>query len=182
MVKRIPKNGRQRTLFMVILSQLGVLMFVLKMAMAGLPNIEPVSLLVMVYAVTLGPWALAPIYVYVMLEWAIWGLNTWSVCYIYIWAALWLAAWLLRKMESTLGWAVLCAVFGLLFGALCAIVYVFIGGWTYAVTWWISGIPFDAIHCAGNFVMALALFSPLRRLLEKLLKKAGLAGGNAAIA
>lgn len=174
MVKQIPKNGRQRTLFMVILSQLGVLMFVLKMAMAGLPNIEPVTLLVMVYAVTLGPWALAPVYVYVMLEWAIWGLNTWSICYLYVWAVIWLAAWLLRRMESNLGWAVLCAVFGLFFGALCAIVYVFIGGWAYALTWWVSGIPFDAIHCAGNFVMALALFTPLRKLLTKLLKKAGL--------
>ena len=51
-------DRRRRTLGMVILSQLGVVMFVLKMAMASLPNIEPVSLLVMVYAVTLGPWAL----------------------------------------------------------------------------------------------------------------------------
>ena len=172
----VMNDRRRRTLGMVILSQLGVVMFVLKMAMASLPNIEPVSLLVMVYAVTLGPWALAPIYLYVFLEWAIWGLNTWSICYLYIWAILWLISWLLRKMESKLGWAVLCAVFGLMFGVLCAIVYFFIGGWTYAVTWWISGIPFDAVHCAGNFVMTLALFAPLRRLMEKLLKKAGLAG------
>lgn len=168
-------NGRQRTLGLLILSQLGVLMFVLKMAMASLPNIEPVSLLVMVYAVTLGPWALAPIYIYVFLEWAIWGLNTWSICYLYVWAVLWLAAWLMRKMESRLGWAVLAAAFGLFFGALCAIVYIPIGGVSYALTWWVSGVPFDALHCGGNFVMALVLFPTLRSLLEKLLKKAGLA-------
>lgn len=167
-------HTRRRTLGMLILSQLGVLMFVLKMAMASLPNIEPISLLVMVYAVTLGPWALAPIYIYVFLEWAIWGLNTWSICYIYVWTVLWLAAWLLRKMESKLGWAVLGAAFGLLFGALCAIVYVFIGGVHYALTWWISGVPFDAVHCAGNFVIVLVLFTPLRRLLDRLLKKTGL--------
>ena len=167
-------DRRRRTLGMVILSQLGVVMFVLKMAMASLPNVEPVSLLVMVYAVTLGPWALAPIYLYVFLEWAIWGLNTWSVCYLYIWAILWLISWLLRKMESKLGWAVLCAAFGLFFGVLCAPVYIPIGGVAYAISWWVSGVPFDAIHCAGNFVMALVLFAPLRSLLEKLLKKAGL--------
>ena len=168
------KDRRRRTLGMLILSQLGVLMFVLKLAMASIPNVEPVSLLVMVYAVTLGPWALAPIYIYVFLEWAIWGLNTWSICYLYVWALLWLIAWCLRKMESRLGWAVLCAAFGLFFGALCAIVYIPIGGVSYALTWWVSGMPFDAIHCAGNFVMALVLFMPLRNLLEKLLKKAGL--------
>lgn len=168
-------DRRQRTLGMLILSQLGVLMFVLKMAMAGLPNIEPVSLLVMVYAATLGPWALAPIYIYVFLEWAIWGLNTWSICYLYVWAVLWLIAWLMRKMESKLGWAVLGAAFGLFFGVLCAVVYIPIGGVSYALTWWVSGVPFDALHCAGNFVMTLVLFAPLRSLLERLLKKAGLA-------
>lgn len=156
---------------MLILSQLGALMFVLKFAMAGLPNIEPVSLLVMVYTAALGPWALAAIYIYVLLEWLVFGLNIWSISYLYVWAILWLAAWVLRKMESTLGWAVLGAAFGLLFGALCAIVSVFIGGVHYAITWWISGIPFDAVHCAGNFVMTLVLFAPLRKLLTTLMKK-----------
>ena len=159
---------------MVILSQLGVLMFVAKMAMASLPNIEPVTLLVMVYTVTLGPWALAPIYIYVFLEWAIWGLNTWSISYLYVWAILWLVTWLLRKMESRLGWAVLSAAFGLFFGAMCAVVYIPIGGVSYALTWWVSGVPFDAVHCAGNFVMTLVLFVPLRTLLQKLVKKAGI--------
>ena len=95
----VKQERRRRTISLLILSQLGTLMFVLKMAMAALPNIEPVSLLVMVYAVTLGPWALAPIYIYVFLEWAIWGLNTWSICYLYVWAILWLVAWLLRRQE-----------------------------------------------------------------------------------
>ena len=170
----VKQERRRRTVSLLILSQLGTLMFVLKMAMASLPNIEPVSLLVMVYAVTLGPWALAPIYIYVLLEWAIWGLNTWSICYLYVWAILWLAAWLLRKMKLRLGWAVLGAVFGLLFGALCAIVYIPIGGVSYALSWWVSGMPFDLLHCAGNFVMVLVLFEPLQKLMEKLLKNAGL--------
>ena len=59
-------------------------------------------------------------------------------------------------------------VFGLCFGALCGIVDIFIGGAGYAVTKWISGIPFDLLHCGGNFAIALILWKPLRRLLEKL--------------
>ena len=73
-------------------------------------------------------------------------------------------------MESPLGWALLSGIFGLLFGALCAPVDVLIGGVGYAVSKWISGIPFDIAHCAGNFVMALVLFRPLRNLLKKLHK------------
>jgi energy-coupling factor transport system substrate-specific component len=45
---------------------------------------------------------------------------------------------------------------------------IFIGGFGYAVTKWISGIPFDIAHCVGNFFIALVLFKPLRQLMEKL--------------
>ena len=75
---------------------------------------------------------------------------------------------LLRKMEPALGWALLSAVFGLAFGALCGIVDVFIGGFGYAAAKWVSGIPFDLLHCGGNFAIALVLWKPLRTLLDKL--------------
>lgn len=159
---------------MLLLSQLGALVFVLKMALAGLPNIEPVTLLILVYSVTLGRWALVPIYLYVMLEYLVWGIHLWSLCYLYIWLALWAVARLLRRMTSPLGWAVLAGAYGLCFGALCAPVYAAAGGWLYALTWWGSGIPMDLLHCGGNFVLALVLFRPLQALLDKLLVRAKL--------
>lgn len=147
---------------------LGALTFGTKVAMSFLPNIEPVSLLVMVYAVVFGRKALYPIYVYVAMEILFYGIQLWNINYIYIWAILALAAWLLRKVEQPLAWALLGAVFGLLFGLLCAPVYVFTNGLGFAVSWWIAGIPYDALHCAGNFAMALILFAPLRKLLTEL--------------
>jgi len=150
---------------------LGAMTFGAKVAMALLPNIEPVSLLVMVYAVVFGKKCLYPIYVYVALEILLYGLGTWNIMYLYIWAVLALMAWLLRKMENPLGWAVLSGSFGLLFGALCAPVDVCIGGFGYAAAKWASGLLFDAYHCVGNFVIALLLFVPLRRLLEGLYRR-----------
>ena len=76
------RTNRQKTLGMLVLAQLGALMFVLKMVLAAMPNVEPVSLLVMVYTVTLGKWALIPIYIYVLMENLIWGISDWSICYI----------------------------------------------------------------------------------------------------
>ena len=169
-----PVDTRRRTLLTVLLAQLGALTFVLKMAMAGLPNIEPVSLLVMVFAVSLGWWGLAPVYLYVLLECVIWGVNSWSVCYLYVWLVLFLLARLLRGLDGALGWAVLSGAFGLFFSALCVPVYAAIGGWAYALSWWVSGIPFDLLHCGGNFVLALVLFRPLRGLMDALLFRAGL--------
>ena len=153
---------------MILFGILGALTFAMKVAMAGLPNIEPVSLTIMVYATVFGLKALYPTYVYVVMEILYFGLGTWNICYLYIWAILAVAAVMLRKMQGSLGWAVLSGAYGLLFGALCGIVDIFIGGFSYAVTKWASGIPFDIAHCAGNFFIALVLFKPLRQLLEKL--------------
>lgn len=150
------------------LALLSALLFGAKIAMAPLPNIEPVSLLVIVYASVLGLKALIPVYVYVLLEIITWGLGYWSFCYLYVWAVLALAACFLRRMESPLGWAILSGAFGLCFGALCALSYWAVGGWGFALSWWISGIPFDILHCLGNFVMALVLFRPCRNVLLRL--------------
>ena len=74
-----PRLGAQE---IVILGLLGAVLFVGKMALAGLANIEPVSLLVMVYAVVLGRKALFPVYIYVALECIVWGINLWTLSYL----------------------------------------------------------------------------------------------------
>lgn len=150
---------------------LGALTFAAKYVMSWMPNIEPVSLMVMLFAVTFGIKALFPVYLYVMMEILFYGLGTWNICYLYVWPILAVLALCFRKMEHPLGWAMLSGVFGLFFGALCGIVDIFIGGFGYALSKWISGIPYDLLHCAGNFVIALLLFVPLRTLLGNLCKR-----------
>ena len=152
----------------VLFGVLGALTFALQVVMGPLPNIEPVSLLVLLYAAVFGWKCLYPVYVFVVMEILFYGLGLWNVNYLYIWAVPALAGVILRKMEGSLGWALVSGVFGLAFGALCGIVDLFIGGWAYALTKWASGIPFDLLHCAGNFGIALILFKPLRRVLERL--------------
>ena len=151
---------------MVLFAVLGAMTFAAKYVMSFLPNIEPVSLMVMLFAVVFGWKWVYPVYLYVMLEILFYGISLWNINYLYIWAVLAVASHFLRNMRSPLGWALLSGTFGLLFGALCGIVDVFIGGFGYAVAKWVSGIPFDLMHAGGNFVIALLLFRPLRKLLE----------------
>ena len=159
---------RLTTFEIVLFGVLGALTFAAKFVMSSLPNIEPVSLMVMLFAATFGWKALYPTYLYVAMEILFYGINLWNIYYLYVWAVLLIAALLLRKMQEPLGWAILSGAFGLLFGALCAIMDAFIGGIGYAVTKWASGITFDLAHCVGNFVIALVLFVPLRKLFAKL--------------
>ena len=142
--------------------------FALKLCMALLPNIEPVTLCLLVFGVVFGYKALYPTFVYVCLEILCFGLGVWNVYYLYVWPLLVILAICLRHMGQPLAWALVAGVFGLLFGALCGIADIFIGGLGYAVAKWASGIPFDIAHCIGNFIMTLVLFGPLRALLEKL--------------
>jgi energy-coupling factor transport system substrate-specific component len=164
---RAKLSVREITLF----GMLAALTFGAKVAMAALPNIEPVSLMILVFAAVFGWKCLFPVYVYVTAEILFYGLGTWNLNYLYIWTILAVAAVLLRRMEDPLGWALLSGFFGLMFGALCAPVDAFIGGWSYAFAKWVSGIGFDLAHCAGNFALALLLFNPLRNLVQKLYRK-----------
>ena len=156
---------------MILFGMLAALTFSMKVAMAGLPNIEPVSLTLLIYATVFGWRALYPTCIYVAMEIMYFGLGTWNICYFYVWPLLVVAGIFMKKMRSPLGWAVLSGTYGLLFGALCGIVDVFIGGFSYAAAKWVSGIPFDIAHCLGNFVIALLLFKPLRKIIEKLYRK-----------
>lgn len=153
---------------LVLYAILGAVMYGGKMALSFLPNIEPVSLLVIVYTLAFGRKALWPIYVYIALELVTWGISAWSVNYLYVWLILFLLTRTLRHMESPLSWAVLSGSFGLCFGLLCAPVYGFIGGWGYAVSWWLSGIPYDLLHCVGNFAITLLLYKPCVQVLREL--------------
>ena len=155
----------------VLFGMLGALIFAAKYVMAFLPNIEPVSLMVMLCAVVFGRKGAYPIALYVLMEVLFYGLGLWNINYLYIWAILGIAAGQMRKVQGALPWAILSGTFGLLFGALCAPVDVVIGGFGYAIAKWVSGIPFDIAHCLGNFAIALVMFVPMRNLLEKLYAK-----------
>ena len=69
---------------MVLFGILGAFTFAAKYVMSFLPNIEPVSLMVMLFAVTFGMKALFPIYLYVAMEVLFFGLGLWNFNYLYI--------------------------------------------------------------------------------------------------
>ena len=111
-----------------------------QLAFAFLPNIELVSLLIILYTRHLKYRALPVIYVFVLLEGLIFGFGIWWIIYLYIWAILFALTMLAQKNQSLIGWAMISGGFGLFFGALGSILYLFLSGPQAAFAWFVAGI------------------------------------------
>lgn len=154
---------------MCFLALMGALMLASQVAMAALPNIHIVALLITITTLCFSWRALFSVALFVLLEGLIYGFGIWWISYLYAWPLLVPIVIFFRKSDSALFWAVIAGAHGLFFGAMTAIPYLFIGGREAAVSYWISGIPFDLLHCAGNFVVTLILLNPLLKLTRKLI-------------
>lgn len=161
-----PGNPRVNTVEIVLLGLFGALMMGVQAALAALPNIELVSLLVILLTLTFGRKVLYPIYIFVFLEGLIYGFSIWWTTYLYVWTVLAGVTWLFRRVDSALGWAIISGTYGLLFGALCEIPWLITSGPSVAFAAWIMGIPYDLAHCAGNFAAAFLLYRPFIHLLR----------------
>ncbi len=157
-----------------ILALMAALFFATKFALAGLPNINMNAVLIILTTVFFGWKALCSVAVYVLLEGLIFGFHVWWVSYVFIWPLLVVAAMVFRKTDSPWIWAVIAGFWGLIFGPLMYVPYFCImGGWQGYFAMWIAGIPFDLVHCAGNFVLTLVLYRPLYKVLAMLTERPG---------
>jgi len=145
---------------------LGAILYISKVALEWLPNIELVSFLTVLYAIVFGAEAFIIVTVFNMIELVQWGFGTWWFAYLVVWPLLALIAILLKKVikEEFFIWAIVSGLFGLFFGSFFALPYLFVDP-GYALSYWISGLPWDLVHCIGNFVIMLILGKPMKKVL-----------------
>ncbi len=164
------------------IAQIGMMVAVIevsKLALSSMPNIELTSFWLIMFTLFFGWKIVAVVPAFILIEGAIYGVNLWWVMYLYAWPLLVLITWFFRKNTSARVWAVISGIFGLCFGGLCSIPYFFIGffsggvsaGLSSAFTWWVAGIPWDFIHCAGNFVIMLVLYHPVSRAMKRVVSR-----------
>ncbi|MDD6442590.1 MAG: hypothetical protein PUG71_10905 [bacterium] len=151
----------------VIMGMMTAASFAGQIAMSFLPNIEIVTLLFILYTLLLGKKVFLVIYAFVLLEGIFYGFGLWWLNYLYIWTILAIVVLIFRNQQSVWFWSIVSGFYGLSYGALCSIIYLFIGGINTAFAYWVSGLGFDVIHCIGNVVVCLILYKPLRYVLEK---------------
>lgn len=154
----------------IIIAMMSVILYGVQVVFAFLPNIELVSLLIIIFSLIFGYKVFFIISVFVIIEGLTYGFGTWWIAYLYVWPILAVITLIFRRIQSVYLWAFISGVFGLMFGFLCALTFLFFGGPQMIFTYWISGILFDVAHSISNFIIALVLFKPIRFLLEKLYK------------
>ena len=135
---------------------LSAILYVSKVALEFLPNV-------------FGKETFLTVTVFNLFELIQWGFGTWWFSYLYVWPLLCLITLILKKLikEEILVWAIVSGCFGLIFGSLFAIVYIPIN-LSYALTYWISGLPWDVWHGVCNFILMLVLGKPLYLLLIRM--------------
>lgn len=162
------------------LARLGLMIAVLevsKLTLASLPNIELVSFWIILFTLWIGYRTLYAVYGFVLLEGLLYGVHFWWIAYLYVWALLVFMVQLFRTQHSPWFWSIFSGFFGLLFGALCALPYLAAGilsgglwnGLLAGFAWWIAGIPYDILHCIGNFVVMSILYKPIHSVLTKMI-------------
>lgn len=144
---------------------LAAVLFALQISMIHLPNIELVSLMVILYTLVLGKRVLNILITFTILEGIFHGFGVWWVSYLYIWPVLaGLTALMKRLGAPDWGYGILSCLFGFSFGFLCSLPYL-AGGPGAMFAWWIAGIPFDIVHGISNLIIGLVLFRPIKQIL-----------------
>lgn len=155
----------------VLLTLLGALLYTAQVALAFLPNIELVTVLIIVYTRVFRLKSLISVYIFVALEGLTYGFGIWWFSYLYVWAVLVLITLLTGKEElPALFYACLACFFGLAFGSMTALSSLLLFGPGTALGYIIAGLGFDIVHAIGNFVTTLVLYTPLVKLLRQMLR------------
>lgn len=175
-VRREGKGPKIKVHDIALTGVMAAVLVVCKEALGALPNIELVSFWIIMFTLSFGWRILFVVPVFVLIEGCLYGMGLWFLMYLYVWPLLAWIAYLSRRQESVWFWSILSAFFGLFFGFLCAIPYGIIGavdngiraGLYAGFTWWVAGIRWDVLHCIGNFVLMLALYSPVRQAMGRI--------------
>lgn len=172
----ITKKNRNIATDVALQAVMVAIIEVSKVALAWAPNIELTSFWIIIFTLYWGKRIFFVIPVFIIIEGLIYGIHLWWIMYIYTWPILAIIILLFRKSKSAITFSIISGIFGLMFGLLCSIPYIFTGsigadlsnGLRTAFAWWVAGIPWDLVHGIGNFVLMLVLYHPVTRVMNKI--------------
>ena len=173
------KNYKTSALSIALVGVMAATVECAKLALAALPNIEVVTLLIAVFSYTFGSLGFAATLVFVMIEPLIWGFGGWFITYLIYWPALSLCFILLgrAKIKNIFILTLTALIMTAIFGVLSSAVDVGLFSGTYEkfgqrfLIYYARGIGFYLSQLLSNLVAFPLLFKTLSSLLLRLAKK-----------
>ena len=155
----------------VLIAFLSALLVVSKEALSMIPNVEVVTLLLIVYTKILGyKKTLYITFIFTTIQAIIYPPHTWIITYYLVWPLLVLGTSLILKTtNSSFGLAIYAAIFGLSFGAFDSLILSILYGPHTFLPIWLRGLSWDLIHGFSNYLTVLLLYDPLKKNLKKLI-------------
>jgi len=167
---------RRSALYLASVAMLSAMLTALKLALAGIPNVEVVTLLIIVYGSALGiSYALPATLIFCAVETALYGFGSWVLLYFIYFPLLALISSLLLKGKRLPLAIILGAVGSVLFGVLsacCDTLFCISSLSTamlgkYWVAYYIRGIYFDLVHVISSVITIGILYLPLVAALKR---------------
>ncbi len=179
---------RIRTLKIAYVALMSALLAGGKLAMSALPNIEPVTPLLVVFSAVFG-WQMSvtSALIFCLTQIVTYGAGVWTISYFIYWPLLALVSGTVLSKRPKAYIAVIIAFSGtLLFGFLDALIWSAInvvsgstvGFFKIFAIYYANGFIFTAIHLANAVVTVSLLFIPLKKGLERIVKQSGFESPN----
>lgn len=151
-----------------LIALLSAILVISKELFAFLPNFEFVSFFLLIY-IQLLPlnYVLYISVIFCFIQVILYGFGLWTPVYFVLWPSFTFLSYKLKKQLNTENKvAVYNALFGLTFGFFNSIPY-FLMDFPFGWAGFLRGIPYDLIHCIGNYIIAIMLYNKTKALLTK---------------
>lgn len=155
---------------LILFGALGGIISISQVALSFLPNIETVSLFIILFSLIYRKKVLYIVYTFVSIMGIVHGFGLWWFGYVVLWPLLSIITFSIRRLieGKYLALAIYSGIFGLLFGFFYAIPHAVFGGLNAGIVYWVAGIQFDIIHGVGNYFIMLLLGEKIFNLLNNL--------------
>lgn len=169
------------TSYIAKVAVMAALFVALKFALSFIPNVEIVTLLIMVFSSAFGMiYTLPATLVFSSIEVLIYGVHSWVILYFVYWPLLAIISSILLKRKNVIIAIIVALIMSILFGVLsaCSDTILCIGSLSsmqlrdYFIAYYLRGLYFDLIHVVSNVIIVGILYLPLIEVCKKIDKKA----------
>ncbi len=170
------KKSSQAVRYTALVGMMAASLECAKLALAAIPNVEAVSLLIAIYSYVFGFAGLFSSLVFVFIEPLIWGVGTWFISYLIYWPLLAFVFLMLGRcgIKNRFLTVAAATLMTFVFGILTSLVDIglFSGSfdnffYRFGI-YYARGAVFYALHIGSNFIIFLFLFPMLRDFAVKI--------------